>query len=144
MVGGFEQKEAKRTKGGLPSSLPSFPSVDCRARSTVGRGFVFMARGGLHLSLRGAAGYWWESPELEWRFLTDGPWIAEQIAGLNRILRLCFAAGFLLVHGFSAGESAGSFDDMMSLTDRAHQGGTLRVTGRLSSSSRRCVGVIGL
>jgi len=39
---------------------------------------------GLHFSLRGAAGYWCESPELDWRFLTDGPWIAEQDAGANR------------------------------------------------------------
>jgi hypothetical protein len=43
---------------------------------------------------------------LEWRFLTDGPWIAEQIAGLNRILSLGFAVEFLCAQDFSAGESA--------------------------------------
>src|SRR6185369_9803129 len=34
-------------------------------------------------------------------------------AGLNRILRLCFAVGFLLAHGFSAGESASTFGGTM-------------------------------
>ena len=46
---------------------------------------------------------------MEWRFLTDGPWIAEQIAGLNRILRPGFAVGFLCAQDFSAGESAPPF-----------------------------------
>ncbi len=34
---------------------------------------------------------------------------AEPDAGLNRILRLCFAVGFLCGHDFSAGESAWAF-----------------------------------
>jgi hypothetical protein len=37
--------------------------------------------------------------------------IAEQGAGLNRILRLCSAVGFLCAHGSSVGESPLSFDD---------------------------------
>jgi hypothetical protein len=31
-------------------------------------------------------------------------------AGLNRTLRLCFAVGFLLAHGFSADESASTLE----------------------------------
>ena len=42
MLGGFEQKQTKRTKRELPSLFPSFSSVDYRARSTVGRRFVFV------------------------------------------------------------------------------------------------------
>jgi len=37
---------------------------------------------------------------------------AEPDAGLNRILRLCFAVGFLCAHDFSAGESAWAFGHM--------------------------------